>query len=132
MVFEQYTDCLAFRHGEKTTWRVKVTIIATSLRTLGELYLEHCRSLKTSMDIVPVGVVKGLLARGQTYNQISAYLKQQYPHVPRGFSERSIRRFVKENDLKEEVKSEAVEVVQEAVSEVTVTININFCQYSML
>ena len=78
------------------------------------------------MDSVPVRVVKGLLERGQTYSQISVYLKQQYPPVLRGFSERSIRRFVKENGLKEEVKSEAVELVKEAVSEVTVTIDITF------
>ena len=74
------------------------------------------------MDSIPVDVVKGLLARGQTYTQISAYLKQQYPHVSRGFSERSIRRFVKENGLKEEVKSDTVEAVKESVSEVTETI----------
>ena len=77
------------------------------------------------MDSIPADVVKGLLAKGQTYSQISSYLKQQYPHISRGFSERSIRRFVKENGLKEEVKNDTVEAIKESVSEVT-----NFSMHS--
>ena len=61
---------------------------------------------------IQVDVVKGLLAKGKTYSQISAYLKQQYP---REFSERSARRFVKENDLKEKVNSDTVEAVKQSV-----------------
>ena len=50
---------------------------------------------------------------------MSTYLKQQYPQISRGFSERSIRRFVKENGLKEEVKTDVAEAVKQSVSEVT-------------
>ena len=72
------------------------------------------------MESVPVDVVKGLLTAGNTYSQISSYLKEQYPHISRGLSERSIRRYVKENNLREEVKGDALEAVKESVSEVNV------------
>lgn len=73
-----------------------------------------------AMESIPADLVKSLLAAGNTYSQISSYLKQQYPHISRGLSERSIRRYVKENDLKEEVKSDALEAVKESVREVSI------------
>ena len=74
------------------------------------------------MESIPVDEVKRLLAAGNTYRQISLHLKQQYPQVSRGFSERSVRRYVKENDLKEAVKSDVVEAVRESVGEVRVEV----------
>lgn len=83
----------------------------------------HCaliRSIHGSyiMESVPTDLVKRLLAAGNTYSEISSYLKQQYPHVSRGFSERSVRRYVKENDLKEAVKSDTLEAVRESAGKV--------------
>lgn len=78
------------------------------------------------MDLVPIDVVKGMLARGETYSQMSTYLKQQYPQISRGFSEQSIRRFVKENGLKEEVKTDVAETVKQSVSKVTEIILIRY------
>ena len=70
------------------------------------------------MESVSTDLLKSLLAAGYTYSEISSYLKQQYPNVSRGFSERSVRRYVKENDLKEAIKSDTLEAVRESVGEV--------------
>ena len=86
------------------------------------------------MESVPTDLVKSLLAAGNTYSQISSYLKQQYPHISRGFSERSVRRYVKENDLKEAVKSDTLEAVRESVGEVntlTACVYIHITVYSL-
>ena len=64
------------------------------------------------MESDPTDLVKSLLAAGNTYSQISLYLKQQYPHISRGFSERSVWRYIKENDLKEAVKGDTLEAVR--------------------
>lgn len=42
-------------------------------------------------------VVRGLLAAGNSYKAISIELKELYPHISRGLSERTIRRYVKDN-----------------------------------
>ena len=73
------------------------------------------------MESVSTDLLKSLLAAGYTYSEISSYLKQQYPNVSRGFSERSVRRYIKENDLKEAVKSDTLEAVRESVGEVNMS-----------
>ena len=57
-----------------------------------------------------------MLARGQTYKSISLELKALYPHIQRGLSERSVRRYVKENNLKAQ---DVVAAVHQSVSEVS-------------
>ena len=81
------------------------------------LYLVRSNK-KAKMDGVSVDVVRELLASGMTYSQISSELKQQFPHILRGLSERSVRRFVKENSLKEVVKRDVVDAVKKSVGEV--------------
>ena len=66
------------------------------------------------MEDVPTVVVEEFLLAGKTYNEISCELKQLYHHITRGFSERSIRRYVKENNLKEAVKGDMYEAVKES------------------
>ena len=56
---------------------------------------------------------------GRTYDEISAELQQVYPHIARGLSARSVRRYVKENDLKQLVKDEVVQAVKDSVREVS-------------
>ena len=70
------------------------------------------------MESIPADLVKNLLAVGNTYSQISSYLKQQYPHIFRGLSEMSIRRYGKENNINKEVESDALEAVKECIGEV--------------
>ena len=70
------------------------------------------------MESVSTDLLKSLLAAGYTHSEISSYLKQQYPNVSRGFSEKSVRRYIKENDLKEAIRSDTLEAVRESVGEV--------------
>ena len=70
------------------------------------------------MESVLLEVVRSLLLGGTTYSAISAELKSRYPNVTRGLSERSIRRYVKDNGLKELVHQDVLEVVGESINEV--------------
>lgn len=70
------------------------------------------------MDSVCPEIVKGLLLVGNSYKAIAAELKILYPHISRGLSERSIRRYVRENDLREQVDQCVQKAVEESVNEV--------------
>ena len=71
-----------------------------------------------AMDQVSEEEVFQLILEGKSYKQISEILQERYSHINKGFSERSVRRFVSKNDLKkkqslllnEEVKNAAEEV----------------------
>ena len=52
------------------------------------------------------------LFRGLTYREISTELKQQYPYIIHGLSERSIRRFVKYNNLRGAVVCQSIAEVR--------------------
>ena len=51
------------------------------------------------MDSVPKGVVEDLMAHGLTYKDVSSHLQQMYPNLQQGLSERSVRRFCKDNHI---------------------------------
>ena len=70
------------------------------------------------MESMSVDIVKGLATR-KTYQEISDELQQLYPGIPRGLSVRSVRRFVKDNNLKQYADSVLKDAVEEAVSEVS-------------
>lgn len=61
------------------------------------------------MESVPVHVVKSLLTIGLTYSELSFELRQMCPHITRGLSERTIPRFVKDQNL----CSECAQIIKE-------------------
>ena len=65
--------------------------------------------------ITSIDAVKGMLLEGLTYKEISQELKC----LRGGLSERSVRRFVKNNGIKEEAKTEQRNVVRESIREVS-------------
>ena len=71
-----------------------------------------------TMEGVSQDVVQSLLVMGKTYQEISIELKQVYPDIVRGLSARSVRRYVKERNLKLAVDRNLVEAVEESVQEV--------------
>ena len=72
----------------------------------------------SKMEAVSLDTVKDLLVAGRTYQEMSEELKQLYPGIPHGLSARSVRRFVKDNELKQYVADVVQDVVEEAVGEV--------------
>ena len=68
-----------------------------------------------TMDAV---LVQELLDSGKTYAQISDELKRRSPSNLRGLSERSVRRFVAENNLRAVSKQNKEEALERAISEV--------------
>ena len=74
--------------------------------------------LSCVMDEVDHAEVIELVKRGYTYEIISEIFKSNYPHVKRGLSSRSIRRFCKDNNVKKLDEEEVDEIVEGAVTEV--------------
>ena len=70
------------------------------------------------MDSVSIDIVRGLLVIGKTYEEISSELKDLYPHITRGLSTRSVRRYVAQNRLKDLAKKDKIEVVEQCIGEV--------------
>ncbi len=70
------------------------------------------------MENVPVNVVQGMLTSGMTCAEISEELRRLHPGVSRGFSERSVRRFVSKNDLRKAAREIVEQAVRESVQEV--------------
>ena len=64
-----------------------------------------------------VEVVTDWRKKGMTYKEISARLQQACPQV-RGLSERSVRRFCKENGIEKMNDAEVDDVIEEVVEEV--------------
>ena len=70
------------------------------------------------MDSVCPEIVQSLLVVGNSYKEMETELKVHYPHISRGLSERSIRRYVKENGLRVKAYQEVQKAVEESVNEV--------------
>ena len=70
------------------------------------------------MESVCPEVVTSLLASGRSYKDISQELKALYPLIQRGLSERSVRRYVKDNNLRAQAEGYVLETVRESVNEV--------------
>lgn len=64
-----------------------------------------------------VSVVTEWRKKGMTYKEISQELQDASPHT-KGFSERSVRRFCKENGIEKMNDIEVDGIVEEAVKEV--------------
>ena len=75
------------------------------------------------MESVSLEVVRSLLLQGKTYREISLELQELYPHISRGLSPRSIRRYVKANSLLELANQDVLEAVDASVNEVVVIVN---------
>ena len=71
------------------------------------------------MECVSPDVVRSLLLLGKTYSEISTELQQLHPHICRGLSARSVRRYVKDNNLKETCEKDREDVIEEGVQEVS-------------
>ena len=63
-------------------------------------HLRGGRSGVSSMESVCPEIVTSLLASGRSYKGISQELKALYPQIQHGLSERSVRRYVKDNNLR--------------------------------
>ena len=77
------------------------------------------------MDAVSMDIVKSLLLTGKTYSEISTELQQMYPHIVRGLSTRSVRRYVKEKGLKEICDRDRKHTIEDSINEVS-----NFSKHS--
>ena len=69
------------------------------------------------MESVCPEIVTSLLASGRSYKDISQELKALYLLIQRGLSERSVRRYVKDN-LRAQAEGYVLETVREGVNEV--------------
>lgn len=73
------------------------------------------------MDQVSEEEVFQLILEGKSCKEISEVLKNRYSHTNKGFSERSVRRFISKADLKRKQKSLLEEEVKIAAQEVSKT-----------
>ena len=73
----------------------------------------------SKMDVASISNVMDMLCSGKTYDQISHELKLLHPDIQRGLSARSIRRYVKENKLKDQVDQVGKDEVASSVNEVS-------------
>ena len=71
------------------------------------------------MDSVPKEVVEDLMAHRLTYKDVSSHLKQMYPNLQQGLSERSIHRFCQDNHITHLQGSQLDELIEESITEVT-------------
>ena len=65
------------------------------------------------MELVSQDLVKSLLTMGKTYQEISTELINVYPEIKRGLSERSVRRYVGQHNLKSLCEQEKEQAIQE-------------------
>lgn len=72
------------------------------------------------MNDVDSSLVQQLLNAGLSYHRISEELKQHYPSIRRGLSERSVRRYVKECGLRDQAKLFRRASLEQAISEVEI------------
>ena len=70
------------------------------------------------MDTIDSSVVLRMLYAGYTYKCISEELQRLYPAVTRGLSDRSVRRYVTDRNLRAVSKRNKKEVLEKAVREV--------------
>ena len=71
------------------------------------------------MESVCIEDIKAMLMAGKSYRQISEELKQLNPQG-RGFSERSVRRYVTENSLRQMCQEEKKLLIETSIREVRV------------
>ena len=76
----------------------------------------------TSMEQVSEDIVRSLLLLGSSCTEISTELKRLYPHISRGLSARSIRRYIKDHKLREALDRHKEDVIEESVQEVSLII----------
>ncbi|CAB3980116.1 Hypothetical predicted protein [Paramuricea clavata] len=62
--------------------------------------------------------VKNYVQKNYTYRQISDILKQHFPEVSRGFSERNIRLFCLKRGIRKVDNFEVDTIIQQSISEV--------------
>ena len=77
------------------------------------------------MDRVPQEEVFQLILEGKSYKEISDVLQQRYSHIRRGFSERSVRRYVTKAGLKSKQKAVLTEEVRVATQEVSYIVDLS-------
>ena len=65
------------------------------------------------MELVSQDLVKSLLTMGKTYQEISTELTNVYPEIKRGLSELSVRRYVRQHNLKRLCEQDKEQAIQE-------------------
>ena len=79
----------------------------------------HYLELVVNMETVSMDVVRNLLLTGKTYSEISTELQRMYPHIVRGLSIRSVRRYVKGKALKEICDRDRRHTIEGSLNEVS-------------
>lgn len=79
----------------------------------------HYSEFAANMETVSMDIVRSLLLTGKTYSEISMELQQMYPHIVRGLSTRSVRRYVKEKGLKEICDRDRKHTIEDSINEVS-------------
>ena len=74
------------------------------------------------MEAVSAEIVRSQLSMGKSYKEISEELQALYPYITRGLSVRSVRRYVKENGLRELANQDVLKAVEESINEVSLVI----------
>ena len=77
------------------------------------------------MDTISAEFVYSLVVKGWSYRDISEHLQSMYPHIQRGLSERSVRRFCCDHGITKLKGSDLNKVVEGAITEVS---GLFFCQ----
>ena len=72
------------------------------------------------MDQISKSMLLSMLDSGLTYRQIAEELKNRYPHITSGLSDRSVRRYVSVHGLRVESKCRKETAVTEAIQEVKI------------
>ena len=70
------------------------------------------------MESVHKDFVEELIIAGFTYKEVSEELERKYPHIQKGLSSRSVRRYCQIHKLKKLKDDELDQVVDEAIDEV--------------
>ena len=68
--------------------------------------------LQLKMESVHQSLVQGMMDGGLSYKEISDELREMYPGVSQGLSERSVRRYVQKNNMRAVSKRNKLEAVQ--------------------
>ena len=71
------------------------------------------------MEQVSEDIVRSLLLLGSSCNEISTELQRIYPHISRGLSSRSVRRYIKDHHLREALDQHKEDIIEESVHEVS-------------
>ena len=74
-----------------------------------------------------VTLIRNLIKENKTYKHVSEILRQSFPEVTRGFSERNVRLFCAKYGIRRLNEYEVDSIVQDCVNEVSLFLFFFFC-----